>query len=89
LPTEAEWEAERQSWSSNDAAGAFASPLKLTEGGYRPGGAGDLHSVGSFGRYWSSTVDGIYAYNLDFYSSNAVRASHFRADGLSVRCIKE
>lgn len=29
LPTEAEWEAEEQTWSSSDAAGAFASPLKL------------------------------------------------------------
>jgi formylglycine-generating enzyme required for sulfatase activity len=27
LPTEAEWEAERQNWSSNNTAGAFASPL--------------------------------------------------------------
>ena len=35
IPTEAEWEAERQSWSSNNAAGAFNSPLKLTTPGYR------------------------------------------------------
>ena len=35
LPTEAEWEAERQSWSSNNAAGAYASPLKLPVAGYR------------------------------------------------------
>jgi hypothetical protein len=33
LPTEAEWNAERQSWSSNNAAGAFASPLKLPVAG--------------------------------------------------------
>lgn len=32
LPTEAEWEAERQSWNSNDASGAFASILKLPAG---------------------------------------------------------
>ncbi len=35
LPTEAEWEAERQSWSSNDAAGAFDYPLKLPMAGHR------------------------------------------------------
>jgi hypothetical protein len=35
LPTEAELNAERLSWSSNNAAGAFASPLKLPVAGYR------------------------------------------------------
>jgi uncharacterized protein (TIGR02145 family) len=33
LPTEAEWNAERASWSSNNSAGAFASPLKLPVAG--------------------------------------------------------
>ena len=35
LPTEQEFEAERLSWSTNNAAGAFASPLKLSSGGLR------------------------------------------------------
>jgi hypothetical protein len=30
LPTDTEFDAERQSWSSNNQAGAYASPLKLT-----------------------------------------------------------
>lgn len=58
FPTEAEWEAERQSWSSNNATGAFASPLKLTMAGLRAG-SGSLFSVGSSGRYWSGTVVGL------------------------------
>ena len=35
LPTEAELDAERESWSSNNSAGAFASPLKLPVAGDR------------------------------------------------------
>jgi hypothetical protein len=35
LPTEAELNAERLSWGSNNAAGAFASPLKLPVAGGR------------------------------------------------------
>jgi uncharacterized protein (TIGR02145 family) len=58
LPTEAEWEAERASWSSNNAAGAFGSPLKLPVAGYRNNSNGSLIIVGSNGYYWSSTIDG-------------------------------
>jgi uncharacterized protein (TIGR02145 family) len=88
LPTEAEWEAERTSWSSNNAAGAFASPLKLPVAGYRFS-SGSLHTVGSDGRYWSSTIDGTYSRYLYFYSSNANVNSSYRASGSSVRCLKD
>jgi len=60
LPTEAEWNAERQSWSSNNSAGY----------------------------YWSGTVDGTYSRFLDFSSSSARMGSYSRADGFSVRCLK-
>jgi len=89
LPTEAEWEAERQSWSSNDVAGAFASPLKLPVAGYRNGSDGSLLEVGNYGRYWSSTLYGIGSRGLYFYSSNAGMLGYTRACGLSVRCIKD
>ena len=49
LPTEAEWNAELLSWSSNNSAGAFASPLKLPVAGYRYGGDGSLYNVGTSG----------------------------------------
>jgi len=89
LPTEAEWEAERSSWSSNNAAGAFASPLKLPMAGYRYYGNGSLKGVGSIGYYWSSTVDGLYSRFLDFYSNAADMYSTDRARGISVRCLKD
>ena len=88
LPTLAEWMAERQSWSSNNAAGAFASPLKLTMAGDRSYGSGTLYGVGSIGFYWASSVDGITSYYLYFYSSGAVESRGKRARGGSVRCIK-
>ena len=88
LPTEAEWTAERQSWSSNNAAGAFASPLKLPMAGGRSGSSGSLFDVGSFGHYWSSTVSGSGARFLIFYSGSANMYGYVRAHGHSVRCIK-
>ncbi len=89
LPTDAEWEEERQSWSSNNAAGAFASPLKLPVAGYRDSSSGSLGNVGSFGGYWSRTVDGSYSRRLYFFSGNASVLSDDRARGRSVRCLKD
>ena len=89
LPTEAEWEAERTSWSINNAAGAFASPLKLPVAGYRNYSDGSLLDVGSYGVYWSSTVDGTFSRSLNFISSDAYMTSDSRAYGFSVRCLKD
>jgi len=90
LPTVAELDAERLSWSSNNSAGAYASPLKLPVAGIRIPSDGSLDYVGSFGYYWSSTVDGIGSRGLDFNSIDASMSTNFyRADGLSVRCIKD
>lgn len=89
LPTDAEWEAERRSWSSNNAAGAFNSPLRLPVAGYRDNGSGSLANVGSFGVYWSGTADGAYSRRLRFGSSLAGMFSNRRAYGFSVRCLKD
>jgi len=89
IPTDTELDAERASWSSNNAAGAFASPLKLPMAGLRSNFNGSLSSVGSFGCYWSSIVDGTYSRRLNFSSSDAYVFSTYRAFGGSVRCLKE
>ena len=89
LPNEAEWEAERTSWGSNNTAGAFASPLKLPVAGNRSLSDGSLSNVGSRGLYWSSTVFSTYSRLLDFQSNSASRNSLDRAYGFSVRCIKD
>ena len=89
LPTEAELNAERLSWSSNNAAGAFASPLKLPMAGFRFGSDGSLGDVGTFGAYWSSTVSGAYSRYLFFSSGGANMVTVSRASGFSVRCLMD
>jgi len=89
LPTEAELNAERSTWSSNNAGGAYASPLKLPLAGGRYYGSGSLTNVGSFGHCWSSTVDGTDSHSLSFGSSDANVFSISRAFGFSVRCLKD
>lgn len=89
IPTAAEWEQERRTWSSNNAAGAFASPLKLPMAGGRGNSNGSLDAVGTFGNYWCSTVTGANTRYLVFNSSDAVVSTLNRAAGVSVRCLKD
>jgi|GEM_PF-6860402 len=95
LPTAQEWETEMSSWSSQDPAGAFASPLKLVLGGYRCHLCGNYYYGGSHGYYWSSTVAstvyGGKAHYLHLKSGSAVMnyLNGDRAWGYSVRCIQD
>ena len=88
LPTEAEFNEERSTWSISNYLGAFASPLKLPAGGERYGYNGLFYTVGTTGRYWSSTVDETGSRRMSFnnFVSNINTGS--RAYGHSVRCIK-
>jgi uncharacterized protein (TIGR02145 family) len=94
IPTESEWVQEIQTWSSNNANGAFASVLKLPHTGARDGATGVLFNdvgVGSHTWYWTSNTSGsrvrFMAVNgsggpVYFYDGN-------RATAFGVRCIKE
>jgi len=86
LPTSTELDAERLSWSSNNAAGAIASPLKLPNTGYRDRSNGSIGNI-TYAYYWSSTISGTDSSFL-FYDIVASIAASTRAYGLSVRCIK-
>lgn len=61
----------------------------LPVAGNRNNSNGSLNNVGSNGNYWSSTVSGTNARNLNFNSSNANMNSNNRANGNSVRCLKD
>jgi len=89
VPTETELNNERLLFSPENAAGAFASVLKLTPAGIRDRISGALDVVGTLGFYWSSTVDGTEARFLFFNSSGAFMLNDVRAFGFSVRCIEE
>ena len=89
LPTETELNAERLSWSVNNASGAYGSPLKLTLTGSRDINNGNLIVVGTYGGDWSSTVSGSDSRGLDFDISGAFIFLHNRATVHSIRCIKD
>ena len=98
LPTEAEWVAERATWSSFDAAGDFASPLKLPLAGRRVNISGSIDMVGTNALYWTSTSysSGGIPYgrtkNLNNSSANGILSffsQELRGYGCSVRCIKD
>ncbi len=89
LPTEAELEAERLSWTSNDAAGAFASPLKLTIGGARSRMSGSIGNVGTFVGYRTSDLNGLQSRMLGISLTTSLMGDRDRADGNCVRCIQD
>jgi uncharacterized protein (TIGR02145 family) len=89
LPTDMELDAERASFISQNSSGAFASPLKFTQGGLRSNIGGLFNFVGSSGFYWSSSISGTETRRLGFSSGVANLNPGTRADGYSVRCIKD
>ena len=93
IPTELEWSAERATWSSTNAAGGFASPLKLT----RPGMLTSFGSSGAyftakdnFGQYLTQTAytnGGARYFGIE--GSNAwFDQNYYKSHGMSVRCIQ-
>ncbi len=89
LPTETELDAERASWNQQNAVGAFVSPMKFPLAGARFFDNGNLGWVGIYVFCWTSSVSGNSARRLGVNSSAAGIVADERADGFSVRCIKE
>jgi len=93
IPTESEWNAEKATWSSNNAAGGFASPLKLTRPGMLTGfGSGGATYIAkdNFGQYQTQTAydnGGVRYFGIEpgnaWFDSN-----YYKSDGMSVRCIQ-
>lgn len=86
LPTEAEWNTELSSWTTKNADGAYASPLKLTVAGSREL---TINGAGTSGSYWSSTISGDGSRYLNNSSAGSFVLTHNRSYGGSIRCIKE
>ena len=75
-------------WSSNNATGAFASPLKLPSAEYRNLASGSLSAVVGVGSYWSSTVSDTGSRQL-YFNGGASMNDNSRAEGNCVRCLKD
>jgi hypothetical protein len=89
LPTETELINQRLSWSSNNSAGAIASPLKLPMAGYRLDvSPGSVLGVSTSGFHWSGTVLDNRAHLLNFGTGAGMGGGN-RAYGFSVRCLKD
>jgi hypothetical protein len=91
LPTLTELDNQRLSWSSNTSTGNLATPVTLPLSGYRVIGSQHV-SLGTSGRYWSSSVASTYSRFLNVNASSGstyVSSTGSRVNGLSVRCIKD
>ena len=61
-----------------------------TVGGNRNNSDASLNNLGSNGNYWSSSVSGTNALNLNFNASSVNPANaNNRANGFTVRCVKD
>ncbi|WP_066042397.1 fibrobacter succinogenes major paralogous domain-containing protein [Bathymodiolus septemdierum thioautotrophic gill symbiont] len=63
--------------------------LKLPVAGNRNRSNGTLNNVGTNANLWSRSANGSNARNLNINSGNANFNSNNRANGFSVRCIKD
>ncbi|HID93083.1 MAG TPA: hypothetical protein EYP60_03200, partial [bacterium (Candidatus Stahlbacteria)] len=90
LPTSGELNEERQSWRSNDPAGALRSELKLPMPGKRNYSQGTVVFEGTNGIYWGSAVSDELAQRLRFNEESGAFINYYRrAYGNTVRCIKD
>lgn len=87
LPTNDELLAERDTWGTFNADGAFGSALKWPAAGYRSTG-GVLSLDGSNGYVYSSTTASTLVRALIYTGSSASSSPLNRASGFSVRCVR-
>ena len=88
-PAQSEWASVVSALGITNYTTAASSALHLPASGNRNSSNASLDSQGLFGLYWSSTVYGASAGNLDFSSSGVTPAiANDRAYGFSVRCLK-
>ena len=89
VPTDAEWDTADTFGAWDNNTDTYNSALKLPSAGNRDRIVGLLYNQGTFGHYCSSTVSGTDARNLDFRSTAANTRNGHRADGFTVRCLKD
>jgi hypothetical protein len=90
IPTATEWTNVNEAGGWTNWNGPWNSDLKLHAAGFLYPSNGVLYARGSGGSSWSSAQStpniGIY---LNFFSGNSFMSNGPKADGLTLRCIKE
>jgi len=88
VPTITELSAEAASWVTSDAAGAFASPLKLGVTGYRRQNATAKYILLTRG-YYRATTGVIHSHDALRFTAGAVASSSLSdTQSANIRCIK-
>jgi prepilin-type N-terminal cleavage/methylation domain-containing protein/uncharacterized protein (TIGR02145 family) len=89
LPTITEWSTIVSAGAITNSTAAYNSLLKLPVSGYRSTTNAAIVLQGSFGFYWSSSINGTRASDLYFFSNTVdpTNASSI-SNGFTVRCIK-
>ena len=90
IPTSAEWINVDASGIWTTWTGPWNSNLKMHAAGYIYGGDGSFYNRGYYGLYWSSAkISDTSGLNLSFTSGSSNISSSGKANGFSVRCIKD
>ncbi len=90
MPTFSEWNNVDEAGPWTTWTGPWISGLKLHAAGYLYDLDGHLTARGLFGSYWSSQqIDNAHGFYLYFSSSNSLTSYISKADGFSLRCIRD
>ena len=90
LPTSTEWTNVDATGNWTDWTGPWNSGLKLHAAGYLNSNSGAVGNRGSTGNYWSSSQNNSsLGWDLNFNNGNSLINSNNKANGYSVRCIKD
>ncbi|MCI5223617.1 MAG: hypothetical protein D3924_13340, partial [Candidatus Electrothrix sp. AR4] len=89
VPTKFEWQAEIDHYGT-DYTALYNSPPKLPAAGYRDN-QGNIIGEGTTGAYWSSSIQApFYSWYMKFEpGSLSAVTNYYRADGFSIRCVKD
>ncbi len=88
LPTQQEFANVIMLENITDMASAFSSHLMLTAAGSREGIFGNIINAGSYGNYWTSTPNTVYAKDVTIGSTFVNSADDaYRSYAMSVRCL--
>ena len=89
IPTEQEFIAEQNSWTNQNASGAFNSVLKIPLAGDRYNTDALIYGGNQYASIWTSTTSGTFSKDFAITTSGTYFNINDRADGRCIRCIKE